>query len=515
MKQKNLNKRNIWQTIAIIGIIIFAYFTSRLLNLSKLPIFTDEAIYIRWSQIGANDAAWRFISLTDGKQPLFTWIMMIFFKILKGFDPLVIGRLTSVFSGFFTLMGIMSASFLIFKNRSVMFLTGLLYIIIPFTLMYDRLALYDSMVSMFSVWSLWFSIMLFKYIKLDLALLLGMNLGLGFLNKSSALFSLLLSPVALILSAPKKRNIEFFRYFGFLLIAFLLSQVMYNLLRLSPLFHMISRKNTVFIYTFSEWIQNPLAYFWGNIRGLGEWLVQYLTIPVFIMSLVSFFLNKNNLREKLLLFIWFVVPFISLSFFGKVLYPRFVLFMSIPLIMLTAYSFGYILQKYRCRLGLVILMIIFLVPSFFISFTLIRDPTKAQIPFPDRGQMIDNWPSGGGITEVLEYIRDKSESEKIAVYTEGTFGLLPYALEIYEVDNPNIEIKGFWPLESTPSPDIIRSSGEIPTYVLLNLSQSLPSGWNGDLVLEKSKGNIDNIKMRLYKISPTTPNYRNNSIKKI
>ena len=68
-----------WIQILVGVILLGALFAAtRLTHLATLPIFTDEAIYIRWSQIGMRDANWRFISLTDGKQPMFTWIMMIF-----------------------------------------------------------------------------------------------------------------------------------------------------------------------------------------------------------------------------------------------------------------------------------------------------------------------------------------------------------------------------------------------------------------------------------------------------
>ena len=60
-----------WLEILVCFGILFLYFATRIPHLATLPIFTDEAIYIRWGQIAKNDAAWRFISLTDGKQPLF------------------------------------------------------------------------------------------------------------------------------------------------------------------------------------------------------------------------------------------------------------------------------------------------------------------------------------------------------------------------------------------------------------------------------------------------------------
>jgi len=51
--------------------IIASYFLIRTASLLSMPIFTDESIYLRWAQTALNDASWRFISLTDGKQPMF------------------------------------------------------------------------------------------------------------------------------------------------------------------------------------------------------------------------------------------------------------------------------------------------------------------------------------------------------------------------------------------------------------------------------------------------------------
>src|SRR3990172_10040431 len=90
--------------IALGFLALLIFLSSRLINIMSLPIFTDEAIYTRWSQIAKNDAAWRFISLTDGKQPLFVWIDMVFMRFVS--DPLLAGRLVSVFAGLLTVIGL-------------------------------------------------------------------------------------------------------------------------------------------------------------------------------------------------------------------------------------------------------------------------------------------------------------------------------------------------------------------------------------------------------------------------
>jgi len=95
--------------ILILGLVL------RLYNLNLLPIFGDEAIYIRWAQVMGAQPGLRFLPLTDGKQPLFMWVLM--FLVRRFSDPLLIGRLTSVFYGMGTLLGIFSLSYYLFKNK--------------------------------------------------------------------------------------------------------------------------------------------------------------------------------------------------------------------------------------------------------------------------------------------------------------------------------------------------------------------------------------------------------------
>src|SRR3990170_2343362 len=141
---------NIWLILPVLFIAAFYFFT-RLYNIMSLPIFTDEAIYTRWSQIAKNDAAWRFISLTDGKQPLFVWIDMVFMRFVS--DPLLAGRLVSVFAGLLTVIGLFFLGKEIFNNKKIGIIAGIIYVIYPFALVYDRMALYDSLVSATAVWA--------------------------------------------------------------------------------------------------------------------------------------------------------------------------------------------------------------------------------------------------------------------------------------------------------------------------------------------------------------------------
>jgi hypothetical protein len=481
-------------------ILFCLYFITRLPNLDSLPIFTDEAIYIRWSQIGSRDANWRFISLTDGKQPLFTWIMMVYLKVFD-LDPLVVGRLVSVSSGILTVLGIWFVAMELFRNRRIAFLSGFLYIIVPFGLFYDRLAIYDSLVAALSVWNLYIAIRLVREPALDKALIFGMTLAAGMLNKSSGFFGLYLVPFTLAIFPwdPADRRRRLAKWVGFVTVAAVLSQVFYSVLRLSPFFHMIGMKDQVFIYPFREWLRHPMQFFVGNSRGLFDWLINYLTVPVYLTAILSALALWKRGREKILLLCWWSIPFFALAMFGKVLYPRFILFMSIPFYFLSAITLDWILTRFKkITVGYLFIAII-LLPAVHVSYYIISDPINAPILFADRGQMIDDWPAGGGIREVVSYLRQEAKTKRVEVYTDGTFGLLPYALEIYLVDNPNIGIHGLWPFPRRIPKEVIDKARTADVYVITNQKQDRPS-WPIQLVASFQKGNRQDRNLRLYKV---------------
>jgi len=342
-------KRYFNQILLSLGIFA-AYFATRLYNISSLPMFTDEAIYTRWSQIARFDANWRFISLTDGKQPSFVWLNMTIMRVVS--DPLLSGRLVSVASGFFAIIGIYLLAQEIFKNHRAGLIAAILYIIYPFALVYDRMALYDSLLAAGMIWALYLQILLIRHKRLDIALILGMVLGFGVLTKSSAFFAIYLIPFSFILSNFRNEKIrEIAKWVGLCLISVLMAYGFYSMLRLSPFFHIIGEKNSIFVYPFNEWFKHPFEFFLGNFNGLIDWFISYSTIPMFLLIFISFFLGGNKfLKEKLLLLIWFVLPLAALALFGKVLYPRFILFMTMPLLVLSAFSLNYILDLFKNNL---------------------------------------------------------------------------------------------------------------------------------------------------------------------
>lgn len=488
------------------------YFFLRLVFLSRLPIFTDEAIYLRWAQIALNDSSWRFISLTDGKQPMYIWFAMVFMKFIK--DPLLAGRLVSVISGFFTMLGLFVLTMELFKNKATSFLTMILYIFYPFAQVYDRMALMDGMVGTFAVWALYFSVLLVRKLRLDSAYTLGFIIGAGTLTKTSDFFSMYLLPFTIILFDFTKKPVlkRMVRWIVLVLFASALSYVLYSVLRLSPLFSQIDAKNALFVYPFSKWILHPFTFFWGNLNGLFSWLTGYLKVPYMILVLISLILIKKHFREKLLLVLYFALPFVALALFGRILFPRFIYFMTLFLLPLAAWGLNYIIDEALIYIkgkdkqhSLATFTVVSIVFAFvwypgFVSYQFAADPVNSLIAKADNSQYVNSWASGWGVKESVAFFKKQALTHKIFIATEGTFGLLPESMELYLIKNKNITIRGYWPVDLFPK-EVSGYAKKMPTYFIFYQSEHvvIPVDFPLKLVFKVRQGNTNSY-YRVYRV---------------
>src|SRR5947209_1448634 len=88
-----LNRRRLW----VLGVLVGTLLVMRMAGLMALPIFGDEAIYLRWAQLvrgeGVSHAYW-WVSLADPKPPLHYWLLALVLRWAN--DPLWVGRMLSV-----------------------------------------------------------------------------------------------------------------------------------------------------------------------------------------------------------------------------------------------------------------------------------------------------------------------------------------------------------------------------------------------------------------------------------
>jgi len=479
------------------------YFITRVVNLKVIPIFTDEAIYSYWAQVALHDPANRFISLEDGKQPLFIWLAAIFQKFIE--DPLIASRLVSVFAGFGSLIGIYILSSSLFNKRTAL-ISSFLYLVLPFTLLYDRLALFDSLLTTLGIWATFFTIKLVREQRLDWAMLAGITIGLALITKSSGVFFLYFLPFSLLFFdfLAKKRQVRFLKWLGLTVITLVISQVIYNSLRLSPLFYIIHRKNLEFIRPFGEVIVDPFVLFTSNIITLSNWIASYIGWPLFLLFAAAALWGTVKMnRGVIYLSGLFLIPFLAEVVFNKVIYPRFLLFYFPFLIIVISFGMiNFFDQVPKLKKLALAVFAFFLILPLSSSYYLLTDPTRAKIANSDIGQYLNDWPAGYGVSEIVEFIKNESKSQKIYVGTEGTFGLLPYALLIYFFGNHNVQITGYWPVDINNLPEqIIDKAKENKTFFVFNENQKEILNQKLKFVAKFQKGR-GNSYMRLYQVVP-------------
>ncbi len=147
----------------------------RLPGLMNLPIFGDEAIYLRWAQWvwGSGSSEMHpWVSLADPKPPLHFWLLSL--VIGWGSDPLLPARLLSVFAGAASILLVLATAGELAEllkagpgqsgeqaksaGRGIGLIAALLAIFCPFLAFYQRLATADAVFVAESLAIVWLSL---------------------------------------------------------------------------------------------------------------------------------------------------------------------------------------------------------------------------------------------------------------------------------------------------------------------------------------------------------------------
>lgn len=503
-----------------IGLIILVafYLLTRLVNLTSIPVFGDEAIYLRWSQLIKNVETLRFVPLTDGKQPLFMWLAVIFLKIIS--DPLVAGRLLSVLIGFFSMLSL-CVTFALYLNYSsknrqphlfvieslkkyplLSLIPGLIYIFLPLTFFFDRLALPDGLLSLFGIITIFFTLLLGKYPRFDLSLILGVTLGLAWITKSPAIYFVVLSFLGFIILSRTKK-------YYYPLISTILAFVIYNLLRLGPQFQQLALRNRDYVWPLSEVLRHPLDPFIPHLKDLLVLYIQYLSLPVLILATIGaviyFLKNKTFSRLSLFILAFFILPTIAnlamvKIFTGRYLLlttPVLIIFLSLSLIKFMQYS----RKIFQNRLRQILIVLLCFLPNLYWLIMVSFNPFKVRLPVSESGYT-SGWTAGWGIKSVAEYLISRSQTFNVIVGTEGYFGTLPDGLQIYTDSRPRLTVFGVdTGLTQIPLKLIDARDYGDDVYLLLNSpKQKLEQSALDRLSLVKSYPKPDGSQLLLYKL---------------
>jgi len=474
--------KNLAKYLLAITLLSFVFFLTRLINLDTLPVFGDEAIYLRWSQLIRNVETLRFIPLTDGKQPLFMWIVAVLLKFFT--NPLIAGRFLSVISGYFSAL-FLSFVFLIYLNYdsnnknifsflfeslkkywALSLIPFVVYLFLPFSFFFDRLSLPDNLLSTLGIVSLFLILLISKFPRLDLTLILGGFLGLAWITKSPAIYFIILSFVGI-----KKIYLP--------IISFIISFLIYNLLRLGPQFHQLALRNMDYVWSPLEVIKHPLDPFIPHLKDLFVIYFQYISLPLFVLMFLGLVLSIINRQKVKRVFIFiafgFLFPLISNLALSRVftgryfLYtnPFFIIFFSLALVNFFKYGFEY----FQSKILIFSFVALCFLPNIFWIYKVSTNPFLVKLPLSESGYT-EGWTAGWGIKDVSDYLINRASNHNVIVGTEGYFGTLPDGLQIYTDGVKSLTVFG---VESSPSviPEKLidaKNFGD-DVYLLLNSSK--------------------------------------------
>lgn len=458
----------------VLFLAFFGFFILRLINLNAIPVFVDEGIYVRWSQIMRSEATLRFLPLSDGKQPLFMWLTIPFLKFNS--DPLIAGRLVSVFAGLGSIVVVSLISWILFNDLLIASTTGLLYSVLPFAVFFDRMALADSLLGFFGLTSILLSLIFAKTGKLEHAMFLGFSIGGGLLTKSPALIFYLWTVFVLIFSSKITKK-TIYKYLIGLLTAVIISQAIYSILRLGPGFSQIGARNQDYVFSIKEVLSHPLNPFIGNIKNTISWVWLLFTPPVVITIVLAFVQNKKRSPLYLLLLLS-LFPLLGQASIAKVYTSRYILYAVLPLIPIAGWGIAWLL--YRRGPLIRSLGILAILTPLVLSVMYVLMPANAPMSFDMRNGYLEEWTAGWGQKEVANYLIDQeTKGNKVVVFTEGYFGTLPDGLQIYTEGHPNIVIVGSPPNVTKLPEGLVNTSKDNLRYFVLNRSRNHLS--NSDL----------------------------------
>lgn len=394
--------KNIWNKHWFY-VLIFVYLLTRFINLTDLPIFNDEAIYIDWGNKIKLGVVPLFYSLYDGKPPLHFVLLSLILRFF--WDPLLAGRLLSVISGLLTIIALKMISSEYFEKR-YQYLPILLYVFSPMFLFYDRQSLQESLITAQISWLIYLLLKYFKKFQIKHIVIFSVILASAFMTKVSTLVLLPSVTIIFAYSFVKNKERRNTMFVSLIIIIFVFLILNIPLLSQKDVGLMFSRNDRYALtlgdlgfMTFKIWGSNIIKTF----------QIYFWYFNTLLLSLIGYLLVKKKVSiNKHIVLLSFVIPIILLIFSSRGLIDRYLVPFSIPIIFILSGGLILLIRKIG-RLALVILTIPFLMSVFQIfnvdKYLMIMNKYAKGL---DMSVYISGFTSGYGVDGAIEYIKSES-----------------------------------------------------------------------------------------------------------
>ena len=464
MDPKSLQRRFAAAQIGPMAVLLGVYFLLRLPHLRDQSVFCDEATYLRWAQMIAQDPRqYLFVSMQDAKLPLHYWLLALARPLSH--DPVFAGRLLSVLFGALTIPAIFGLgaqlSALTRSPRLLAPFTAALMIVCPFVAMNQRLALAEPLVLLEAVVLAWQSLRLARHVQSSAAprvlaadaILLGLIWGLALLTKQNFSYLLwTLPPTALLMTVSRAtwwRGLRAFvpRYAVATVIGLgcfvpvLMTTHRWDL-RTKLFYKQDFFSSSAHLGRWPLFTGNVLDTFWPYVNDRLHWwpydpampldrgiLYLYLTPPILLLALAGALWMAARRQWTLLAFcgIWCLALLGTMLLTAHLIYSRYLLVGSFPFLILAAWCACTLLTAARARrpwpvAAACLVAIAFAWPALATTCAAL-DSQAPVLTADDRRQFIATFAAGGAAEQALVWLQSQAGQRPITVVTGTELGV--------------------------------------------------------------------------------------------
>lgn len=457
---------------AIVGLFV-AYFLTRTLTLTVLPVFSDEAVHIAWMAAPGTPGellVGKWLPL--GVMRLFAWLPV---------PPLVAARLGSVSMGGATLLACILIGGELFAWPEGL-VAGLLYVLLPYTLLYDRLALADIYLTAFAAYAVLFALRAARRPTVANAVGLGLCTYASILAKPSAVMYALVPVLVGGVVVPRGARRAYLRIS--LPVAAAAGLLFLTLVRSGyGLGLMIDQTAPGFRPALV--LENaPLLWAWAT--GLLGSAIVWATLAASVWAVARRGRRHSNGVFPVALLLVAVLPY---TLAARTWYPRYVLFAVVPICLLLgraivsgaramAAALAQRTPALRARLVPVSLIaaavIVLSAGNASTYLALLAQPAAAALPAVERAQYISGPLAGFGLPELAEHLHEAAGRETLNVVRFSLDGPPRQGLDVYLHPSSRLRVHTLNIADPRTRAALAQLVAQQPTFLVVNTDRGQP-----------------------------------------
>lgn len=410
------------------GLYLLVFFAMRIVNLTDLPIAVDEWRHIIRAEVTLTDGD-IFIGMREGFKQLYVWLVAVVLPFFQ--DHIYASRLVSVLAGGVTGILCYKLGQVLYDSQRVGWLAALIYLVSPMALFYDRLALSDTLLTMFVAIGLLFSFQLWRQPTSKWAVALGIVFGLGALTKA---YAALYYPAPILFWLLLGRDIRWRQIFNLLIVVYGIAFIFWLPIFITGfnIFQDDHAQKLVTTLPTDNWY-TPI---WNNLLTTGDWFSAYLTWPLIVFFFFSFgwmVVKRDRIGLSLAILIFPNVTIFILIL--RYTFAKYSLPAIVPISIIIAWGIDHLTrllmtafqqrkttpipEMMRWGISLAILLLL-IIPALRFDYFILFDMPQAPLPAEERSVFVEGRFSGYGLPESASVVADMAERFSSLTILQGT-----------------------------------------------------------------------------------------------